>query len=131
MEVKSEIRLDKSKATHIVVKDSFKGVDAGFGIKQYKYCEAKYTRFLWWKFLSYDAGYWREGKQYESCLTPMYPKEKIEENSKYSIHEDWVYTNVRVRLFVGEKIIKELFFLDLDSAKRYCDTNFHNINFII
>lgn len=61
----------------------------------------------------------------------MYYVEEIFINPKYTTFEDWVYTKPSVSVFVGKKIIKELFFDDLEEAKRYCDTNFHDVNFII
>ena len=132
MDILKETRLDRSKVTHIKIKDSFKGVDTGWGIKQYKFCEAKYGKFLWiWKYLKSEEGFWRDGKQYSSCLSPMYTVEEVSKCPNYSVQDGWVHTKVSVKVFVGEKLIKELFFDDLDSAKRFSDINFPNVNFII
>jgi len=131
MDILKETRLDKSKVTHIKIKDAFKGVDAGWGIKQYKFCEAKYGRFLWRRYLQCAEGFWRDGKQYSSCLYPFYEPKEILGNKRFSIQDGWVYTKTSVKVFVGEKEIKELFFDDLDSAKRFSDINFPNVNFII
>ena len=131
MENITEIRLDISKVTHIKIKNSFKGIDNGWVVRQYKYCEAMYTKFLWWRFLKAEAGYWRNGIQYSSCLSSMYEREEIYKNPMYAVHDGWVYTNVSLEVYVSEKVIKELFFTDLEIAKRYCDINFHNVNFII
>ena len=131
MEKITETRLDASKVTHIKITDSFNGIDTGWGVKQYKYCEAKYTKFLWWRFLNHEEGYWRDGKQYSSCLSPMYNIEEVAKYPNYSVQDGWVHTRVSVKVFVGEKVIKELFFDDLDSAKRFSDINFPNVNFVI
>lgn len=131
MEKTTETRLDVSKVTHIKITDSFIGIETGWGIKQYKYCEATYFKFLIWKFLEHEAGYWRDGKQYSSCLSPMYSPEEIHNEPMYTIEDGWVRTNASVQVFVGQKLIKELYFTDLASAKRYCDINFHNVNFTI
>ncbi len=131
MEKITETRLDTSKVTHIKITDSFNGIDTGWGVKQYKYCEAKYTKFLWWSYLNYKEGFWKDGKQYSSCITPMYEMEEIFKNEKHLVHDFWVHTKASVKVFVGEEKIRELFFDNLLSAKRYCDINFHNVNFVI
>jgi hypothetical protein len=131
MDTFQETRLDKTKVTHIKIKDGYKGINTGWGIKQYKFCVAKYVKFLLWSFLIRDEAYWSDGKQIESWRSPMYKIDEIANNESYIIHEGWVFTKPRVIVYVGEQVIKTLYFADLDSAKRYCDNNFHNVNFII
>jgi hypothetical protein len=131
MDTTSEIRLDKSKVTHIVIRDKFKGIDNGRGVKQYKFCEAVYIQILRWKFFNLKEGYYRDGRQSESAISPYYTKQEIEEDSGYLVDAGWVYTKVKVSIFVQDKLIKKLFFLDLESAKSYCDVNFENVDFVI
>lgn len=64
MNINTEMRLDKSKVTHIKIKDGFKGIDSGWGISQYKYLEAKYNKFLRWKYIKHQEGYYKDGRQY-------------------------------------------------------------------
>lgn len=131
MEINSEIRLDKSKVTHIVIKDSFKGIDTGWGVYQYSYCEAKYAKFLWWRFLTHDAGYWRDGEQELRRICPFYEEDEVAQDPMYVVKWGCVYSKISVSIFIGKKVTKELFFDDLESARRFCDNNFHNVNFII
>jgi hypothetical protein len=131
MEYTSELRLDKSKVTHIKIIDSVKGIDTGWGVKQYKDCEAIYANILWWRYLNYEAGYWKNGKQYSSCVSPIYDKDEINNNEKYFVQDGWVFTKVKVIVFIGEEAIKFIYFNDMDSAKKYCDFNFSDVNFVI
>ena len=131
MDTFKETRLDKTKVTHIKIKDGFKGISTGWGIKQYKFLEAKYHKLFKWKWLFYKAGFWRDGKPNEARLCAMYDTDKILNNESFVVEDDWVYTKPSVIIYVGEQVIKTLYFIDLDSSKRYCDINFPNVNFTI
>lgn len=131
MNISSETRLDKSKVTHIKIKDKFNGIDTGWGVKKYKYCKATYYKLFGYKWLKAEEGYWRDGKQISSCLSPMYDAEQVASEPKYMTKDGWVYTKASVKVFVGDKLIKTLFFLEIETAIKYCDNNFNNINFII
>jgi hypothetical protein len=130
MNILKETRLDKSKISHIEIKDSFKGIDNGWGIKQYKYCQTTYIKFLRWRFFNQKAGYWENGIQ-DFYSSSMYTREEILNNDMYYINDLFVYTKTTVSIYVGEKLVKKLFFSDFESAKKYCDINFNNVNFLI
>jgi|694.fasta_scaffold04517_44 hypothetical protein len=126
----TEIRLDASKVTHVKIKDSFKGINNGWGVKQYKYCEAKYFNFLWRKYLEHEAGYWRDGKQKPNRLSPMYDGEEVQKDPMYLVCDGWVYTKAELIIYVGAKEIKSLYFNNIETAKTYCNINFQNLNII-
>jgi hypothetical protein len=131
MDTFKEIRLDKTKVTHIKIKDGFKGISTGLGIKQYKFLKANYVKFFNWKHLQFKAGFWRDGKQNEARFCAMYETDEILNNESFVVDDNWVYTKPSAIIYVGEQVIKTLYFIDLDSAKRYCDINFPNVNFTI
>ena len=126
-----EIRIDKSKVTHLIIKIGYNGIDTGWGVKQYKFCEATYRSLFGFKWKKTDAGYYRDGKQSSSFLSPIYEKDEVEKNEEYMIFSGWVFTKTRVFIYIGSEMIKVLYFDGIESAEEYCRTNFTNVKFII
>jgi len=126
----NELRINQNKVSHIEIYDETKGVISYWnGNINYVWMEADYFKFLWifkTKLLNYSEGYYRNSKR--KWITNDTP---IELKNHHFVKDKFVYTLPRIKIYLGSKLIEEMYFESLKSAKDYCRENFPNAKLMI
>lgn len=124
----NELRLNKEQVSHIKITDKHKGIESFWnGYLEYDYRPTSYFYFLWvFKSVHAKAGYYRKGYKQNSWTSYI---EEIPESCFDLNGELW--SRCKIEIFSGETKIKTIYFKDINTAKKYCDKNFNNVNIIL
>jgi hypothetical protein len=127
----SELRLDKSKITHIIIKD--KNPKIGLMGHIYLYRPEKVVKNRFWFDTSYPEAYYLNGiycLDAGMCTNAYYtPDEAMAKD--FLIEDNQLFYKPLAMFFIGNHKVDELNFSTLEEAKTYCDINFPQINYVL
>jgi hypothetical protein len=123
-----ELRLDKSKVTHITITD--KSSKIGYMGYEYFLLPEKTVTHWFSKDTIYPEAYYANGKYttYSNLGEPYYTKEEIYDLPNLYFDGNMLYEKAYVNIHIGKFVVKTLYFKTLQEAKNYCNMNFPNVN---
>ncbi len=133
-----ELRINKDTVTHIEIYDVRKGIQQTGNVRNdsyellpYKKERIKYFIPFFNKTIIYPKGYYRNGiyelSEYSSY---HYTEKKIENMKGIFVFGLDVFTKPFVKIYVGNTLIKSMYFDFIDEAQSFCNKKFPNVNVI-
>lgn len=117
----TELRIDIQKVSHIRIND--------LKASGYIWLDEIPVKRVFFNLIVTNYG-WKEGYYWGGNYSSFSNRIKKLENNMVDIGGEIHYLPC-ISIFCGETKLKTKYFKDLETAKRYCDNNFPNVNLII
>lgn len=126
----TQVRINRDTVTHIKIYPPNRGPE-DYSHPYIKLPATNIRRFFFWN-VDFPEGYYSGGTylQDSSWYPNYFTEEEVKERNAWYIKDNEIWTRAKIVLYIGRLELGVLYFDTFSLAKRYCNKEFPNVEYI-